>query len=244
VFRNEGMSYEHAQDYTHFECYEAYQDARAGVPMLIDLYKTVANETFGTLQFQIGTHAVDLGATWQRLDYNVLMEQRYGFDPRTVDQSPHAGRTLLQQHYDKGYDGAITETGRAVDFLWKQIRKTVAGPAILTGMPAYLEPLAKKTKNDMRVVDRFQILLGGSEVGKAFNELNDPIDQRERFEAQQALRDAGDEEAQMADFEYVEAMEYGMPPTFGFGVSERLFSFLAGKSIREAQSFPLMRPRE
>ena len=110
-------------------------------------------------------------------------------------------------------------------------------------MPVYLEPLAKKTKNDARVVDRFQILLGGSEVGKAFNELNDPIDQRARFEQQQALRDAGDEEAQMADFEYVEAMEYGMPPTFGFGVSERLFSFLAGKSIREAQAFPLMRPR-
>ena len=78
---------------------------------------------------------------------------------------------------------------------------------------------------------------------KAFNELNDPIDQRERFEKQQALRDAGDEEAQMADFEYVEAMEYGMPPNFGFGVSERLFSFLAGTSIREAQIFPLMRPK-
>ena len=81
-------------------------------------------------------------------------------------------------------------------------------------------------------------------MGKAFNELNDPIDQRERFEAQQKLREAGDEEAQMADFEYVEAMEYGMPPMFGFGVSERLFAFLAGKSIRESQIFPLMRPKE
>ena len=108
----------------------------------------------------------------------------------------------------------------------------------------YLEPLAKKSVTDPRVVDRFQILIAGSEVGKAFNELNDPIDQRERFDAQQALRDAGDEEAQMADYEYVEAMEYGMPPMFGFGVSERLFSFLAGTSIREGQLFPLMRPRE
>jgi len=243
VFRNEGISYEHAQDYTHFEFYEAYQDARKGIPMLIELYRTIAQKTFGKLQFQIGEHAVDLEKEWERFDYNELMQAHYGFDPREVVQSPNAGRKLLKEHYNAAYDGDIEEVGRAVDFLWKQIRRTIAGPAILTGMPVYLEPLAKKTKNDPRMVDRFQILLGGSEVGKAFNELNDPIDQYKRFEEQQALRDAGDEEAQMADFEYVEAMEYGMPPTFGFGVSERLFSFLAGKSIREAQPFPLMRPK-
>lgn len=243
VFRNEGMSYEHAQDYTHFEFYEAYQDARKGVPMLIELYREVAHKTFGTLEFRIGNHTVNLGDEWKFLDYNELMQERYGFDPREVDQSPGSGRALLQKHFDPAYGGDIAETGRAVDFLWKQVRKTIAGPAILTGMPVYLEPLAKKTKVDPRLVDRFQILIGGSEVGKAFNELNDPLDQRERFEKQQALRDAGDEEAQMADFDYVEAMEYGMPPTFGFGVSERLFSFLAGTSIREAQPFPLMRPK-
>lgn len=240
VFRNEGMSYEHAQDYTHFEFYEAYQDAREGVPMLIDLYRTVAQKTFGTLLFQIRGHVVDLEKKWERLDYNKLMQNSYGFDPRTVTLEE------VKKHLDKEnieYNSSI-DIGRGVDFLWKQIRKSLAGPAILTGMPVYLEPLAKKTKSDPRTVDRFQIILGGSEVGKAFNELNDPLDQRERFEKQQALRDAGDEEAQMADFEYVEAMEYGMPPTFGFGVSERLFSFLAGKSIREAQLFPLMRPKE
>lgn len=243
VFRNEGMSYEHAQDYTHFEFYEAYQDARQGLPMLIELYRLVAQKTFGTLEFKIGEHIVDLAKEWLQLDYNELMKSHYGFDPREVDRSANAGRKLLQEHYEANYNGDITDIGRAVDFLWKQIRKTIAGPAILTGIPVYLEPLAKKTKKDSRTVDRFQIILGGSEVGKAFNELNDPIDQRQRFEAQQALRDAGDDEAQMADFDYVEAMEYGMPPTFGFGVSERLFSFLAGKTIREAQPFPLMRPK-
>lgn len=243
VFRNEGMSHEHAQDYTHFEFYEAYQDSRNGVPMIIDLYRTVAKETFGTLKFQIGEHNVDLGEEWTSIDFNKVMLEHYGFDPREVDHSPMAGKKLILNHYNPDYVGDIEETGRAIDFLWKQIRKKIAGPAILTGIPVYLEPLAKKTKNDLRVVDRFQILLGGSEVGKAFNELNDPIDQRERFEQQQTLRDRGDEEAQMADFDYVDAMEYGMPPTFGFGVSERLFSFLAGKSIREAQLFPLMRPK-
>ena len=243
VFRNEGMSYEHAQDYTHFEFYEAYQDARHGIPMLIELYRMVAQKTFGTLQFNMGENSVDLSKEWERLDYNELMRANYGFDPREIEQSPNGGRDLLKKHFNPAYDGDITETGRAVDFLWKQIRKTISGPAILTGIPVYLEPLAKRTKDDPRVVDRFQVILGGSEVGKAFNELNDPIDQHKRFEQQQALRDAGDEEAQMADFEYVEAMEYGMPPIFGFGVSERLFSFLAGKSIREAQAFPLMRPK-
>ncbi len=242
VFRNEGMSFEHAQDYTHFEFYEAYQDARQGIPMLIDLYQTVAQETFGTLKFHIGKHSIDLGSEWEHIDYNKRMQDEYGFDPRDVDQSMGAGRKLLQK-YSPEYKGDITEAGRAVDFLWKQIRRTISGPAILTGVPVYLEPLAKKSKDDERVVDRFQIILAGSEVGKAFNELNNPIDQRERFLRQQALRDAGDEEAQMADFEYIEAMEYGMPPTFGFGVSERLFSFLAGKSIRESQLFPLMKPK-
>lgn len=239
VFRNEGMSPEHAQDYTHFEFYEAYQDAREGVPMLIDLYRYAAEQTFGTLEFSINGFTVDLGKEWERLDYNDLMQGAYGFDPRSA--SVEEVRTKLAE---AGIDHEPDiELGRGVDLLWKKIRKSIGGPAILTGIPVYLEPLAKKNPQDARVVDRFQILIGGSEVGKAFNELNDPIDQRERFDEQQALRDAGDEEAQMADYEYVEALEYGMPPTFGFGVSERLFSFLAGLTIREAQLFPLMRPK-
>lgn len=239
VFRNEGMSYEHAQDYTHFEFYEAYQDARKGVPMLIDMYRTVAEKTFGTLTFTIGEHEVDLGKEWERLDYNDLMQKAYGFDPRTVTLEEVKKKLDAEKI---SYEDSV-DIGRGVDLLWKKVRKTLGGPAILTGMPVYLEPLAKKSKDDPRVVDRFQIILGGSEVGKAFNELNDPLDQRARFEEQQKLREAGDEEAQMADFDYVEAMEYGMPPMFGFGVSERLFSFLSGKSIRESQLFPLMRPK-
>lgn len=239
VFRNEGMSHEHAQDYMHFEMYEAFLDARKGIPMLIDLYRFVAEKTFGTLKFTINGHDVDLGEQWGELDYNELIMAKFGFDPRDV--SLETVHSILSEE-GIAYDSSV-DIGRGVDMLWKQIRKTLAGPSILTGMPVYLEPLAKKNAVDPRVVDRFQIILGGSEVGKAFNELNDPVDQRVRFEHQQALRDAGDEEAQMADFEYVEAMEYGMPPVFGFGVSERLFAFLEGTSIRESQIFPLMRPK-
>jgi len=239
IFRNEGISYEHANDYTSFEFYEAYQDARQGVPMLIELYRHIAQETFGTQQFTIGGFSVDLAKEWKNIDFNSLMQDKYGFDPRTVELSV-AHEMLTKESIEE----PSADLGRAIDLLWKKIRKTIGGPVILTGMPVYLEPLAKKSLEDPRTVERFQIIIGGSEVGKAFNELNDPIDQSERFAAQQALRDAGDEEAQMADYEYVEAMEYGMPPVFGFGVSERLFSFLVGKSIRESQLFPLMRPRK
>ena len=110
-------------------------------------------------------------------------------------------------------------------------------------MPVYLEPLAKRSHKNPEVVERLQIILAGSEMGKGFSELNDPEDQRARFEAQQKLRDSGDEEAQRLDEEYVQAMEYGMPPAFGFGVSERLFAFLENKPAHEAQLFPLLRPR-
>ncbi|MDB4992223.1 MAG: lysS, partial [Parcubacteria group bacterium] len=130
------------------------------------------------------------------------------------------------------------------DLLWKQLRKSLAGPGFLIGVPAYMEPLAKRSAEDSRIVERFQVLLAGSEMGKGFTELNDPVDQAGRFEHQQKLREQGDEEAQMNDASYVEALEYGMPPAFGFGVSERLFSFLEGVPVREAQIFPLMRPKD
>jgi lysyl-tRNA synthetase class 2 len=107
-----------------------------------------------------------------------------------------------------------------------------------------LEPLAKRTATDSRVVERFQVLIAGSEMGKGFSELNDPQDQRARFEEQQKLRDAGDTEAQRLDEDFIRAMEYGMPPAFGFGMSERLFSFLENRPAHEAQLFPLLRPRQ
>ena len=239
IFRNEGMSATHAQDYTQLEFYEAYSDLQKGKQVVIDLYRALAQETFGTLQFNLDGVSVDLGSDWQEYDFNELMEKKYGIDPRTVTEK-EVYDLLKKEHISHDKNIGL---GRGVDLLWKSIRKEISGPGFLEGVPVYLEPLAKKSSKDPRVVERFQVILNGSEVGKAFSELNDPIDQRERFVAQQGLRDAGDDEAQMADFEYVEALEYGMPPVFGFGVSERLFSFLLGKSIREAQLFPLMKPR-
>jgi lysyl-tRNA synthetase class 2 len=240
IFRNEGMSREHLQDYTQLEFYQAYSDYEEGMRMVQDLYRHVAKETFGTLVFTIGEHTVDLSAEWEVYDFCEVLKREYGIDPTntTVEEVSVA---LKKAGIEKEETMSIE---RGVDLLWKRVRKTIAGPGFLIGVPVYLEPLAKKSERNEKVVERFQVLLAGSEMGKGFSELNNPIDQRERFEHQQALRDAGDDEAQMADMNFVEALEYGMPPSFGFGCSERLFSFLMNKDVREAQLFPLMRPRD
>ncbi len=238
VFRNEGMSAEHAQDYTAFEFYEAFKDYQVGMEMVTDLYRTIADEVYGTRTFSIKGFDIDLGKEWETYDFSDLMRKEYELDPR---ESGHDWESVLKEKNISFEEGIGIE--RLVDIAWKHIRKTLGGPGFLINVPVYMEPLAKKNAEDPRVVERFQIMLAGSEMGKGFSELNDPVDQAERFARQQQLRDEGDEEAQMPDAEFVEALEYGMPPAFGFGVSERLFSFLEGVSVREAQIFPLMRPR-
>ncbi len=238
VFRNEGMSAEHAQDYTAVEFYEAFKDYEAGMAMIIDLYRTIADTVYGTQVFSIKNFTIDLSKKWETYNFCALLRKEYGLDP--LDEGANWASILTER--DIPFENSA-DRGRLVDTAWKQIRKTLAGPGFLINVPVYMEPLAKKSSEDPRVVERFQVVLAGSENGKGFSELNDPVDQAERFAGQQKLREAGDEEAQMPDAEFVEALEYGMPPAFGFGVSERLFSFFEGVSIREGQLFPLLRPR-
>lgn len=240
IFRNEGMSPEHLQDYTQMEFYMAYSDYIKGMEMIKALYREVAEKTFNTTTFTIKGFTVDLASEWAMYDFCALIREHYDVDPLATTVADV--ESALKKH-DLEYDKATLSIERGVDLLWKKIRKGLAGPGFLVNVPVYLEPLAKKNRDGSETVERFQVILAGSEVGKGFSELNDPVDQRERFLKQQALRDAGDDEAQMADMEYVEAMEYGMPPAFGFGVSERLFSFLLDKPVRETQIFPLMRPK-
>ena len=241
IFRNEGMSFEHLQDYTQLEFYMAYKDYEYGMQMIKDLYLKIVDEVFGTRKFTIKGMEVDFGKDeWEKISFVEIIKENFGIDPlNTSVEEVHKKLDELGIEYDKKETGL----GRGVDLLWKKLRKSIAGPAFLIDVPVYMEPLAKKKRDNDKVVERFQVLIAGSEMGKGFSELNDPLDQAERFKEQQALRDAGDEEAQMADSEYVEALEYGMPPTFGFGLSERFFSFLMNKSIREAQIFPLLKPK-
>ena len=240
VFRNEGADSEHLQDYTHMEFYWAYADYNMGMELVEEMYKYIAKETFGTLKFKIKGFDVDLGSKWKKYDYTEIIKEKTGIDIFKTDiKEVEKKLQNLKVEYDKkGFN-----LNRAVDSLWKYCRKQIGGPGFLVNVPVMMEPLAKRMSKNKNLVERFQVILAGSENGKGFSELNDPIDQMERFVEQAKLREEGDEEAQMMDGEFVEALEYGMPPTFGFGLSERLFSFLMDKPVRESQIFPFMRPK-
>ncbi len=239
IFRNEGQSREHLQDYTQLESYEAYKDMRDGMEFVQQLYRTIAKNVYGQYTFEINNHTVDLADNWTIIDFVEVIQKEYGINAISCGEDE-----AVQKAKDSGVVfGDAPNKARAVDGLWKLIRKSMAGPAFLVGVPVYLEPLAKRVAGNPDVVERFQVILAGSEMGKGFSELNDPEDQRVRFEEQQKLRDAGDAEAQRLDEDYVRAMEYGMPPSFGFGLSERLFSFLENRPAHEAQIFPLLRPK-
>jgi lysyl-tRNA synthetase class 2 len=239
-FRNEGLSHEHLQDYTQMEFYWAYANYEDGMKLVEELYKYAAKKTFGKLKFTKGKFNFDLGKKWELYDYTKIIKKSTGIDVMKADigQVEKKMRELKIEYDKKGFN--IT---RAIDNLWKYSRKQISGPGFLINVPVVMEPLAKRMDNNSELVERFQVILAGSEMGKGYSELNDPIDQGKRFTEQQKLREAGDDEAQMKDDEFVEALEYGMPPTCGFGVSERLFSFLMDKPAKECQIFPLMKPK-
>lgn len=239
-FRNEGMSAEHLQDYTQMEFYWSYADYKKGMEFVERFYKYIIKETFGTLQFKIGKFDIDFEKKWEEYDYRETIKQKTGIDINKTDLK-EIEKKLKELKID--YDKKGFNITRGIDNLWKHCRKSIGGPGFLINVPVIMEPLAKRMEENSDFVERFQVILAGSEMGKGYSELNDPIDQAERFADQQKLRDAGDDEAQMNDTDFVEALEYGMPPTFGFGVSERLFSFLMNKPSRECQIFPLMKPK-
>jgi len=239
IFRNEGQSREHLQDYTQLESYEAFSSLEEGGAFVKDLYRHIVKEVYGQYSFEIHGHTVDLAEEWQVVDFCTIIKEKFSIDPLSCTEEE-----AIQAVRDAKIEvGEKLNKARAIDHLWKSIRKTISGPAFLVGVPVFLEPLAKRYDKNPQVVERLQVILAGSEVGKGYSELNDPQDQRARFEEQQKMREAGDDEAQRLDEEYVRAMEYGMPPAFGFGVSERLFAFLENKPTHETQLFPLLRPR-
>lgn len=237
-FRNEGIDREHLQDYSQMEFYWAYANYEDAMLLVEELYKYVALKTFGKLEFEAFGHKIDLGKKWERIDYTKSIRDKLDIDISKVTENEIKEKLKsLKVEFEKK-----ANKERLIDLLWKQVRKTISGPAFLVGHPVEVSPLAKRMENNPKFVERYQVILAGSEMGNGYSELNDPIDQAERFRQQQAARDKGDKEAQMQDLDFVKALEYGMPPVTGFGVAERLFSFLANLSIREAVLFPLLRP--
>lgn len=240
IFRNEGISTEHLQDYTQMEFYWAYGDFEKLQTFLQEMYQYIIKETFGTLDIPYQGQIIHWGGTWPRQDYFELFKKYTGLDLNVVNVDEL--KAYADKHHIKYEDFA--GRGRVIDLIFKKtiriLPEVAFQPSFLINQPVELEPLAKRDSKNPKVVQRLQILACGSELGKGFGELNDPIDQRSRFEDQAKLREAGDGEAQMMDEDYVEAMEYGMPPAAGFGLSERLFAVLMDRSIRETTIFPLM----
>ncbi len=236
-FRNENYSDEHLPEHIAFESYAAYQDYEDGMELYERMMKEVAEITWGTLLFKIGDFDVNLDQKWPRIKYADIMRERYDVDVFNPDFEQL--KRILKDNKVK-LDGDIN-VNRAMDSVWKLIRKTSVGPFWLIHEPVEISPLAKQDPSDTRVTQRFHPVIGGTEMGNGYSELNDPIDQLGRFLEQQSMRDAGDAEAQMLDIDFVEMLEYGMPPACGWSYSERFFWAFEGVTAREGVIFPQLR---
>lgn len=236
-FRNENYSDEHLPEHVAFESYAAYQDYNQAMKFYERMMKEVAQVTWGTLQFKVGDFEINLDQEWPIVRYPEIMKEKYDVDVFNPDLN-QLKKILADNKVD--LDGEINEL-RAMDSIWKLIRRDSAGPFWLIHEPVTISPLAKVDPDDPRVTQRFHPVIAGTEMGNGYSELNDPIDQLNRFLEQEKLRASGDEEAQMLDIDYVEMLEYGMPPTTGWGYSERFFWALEGVSAREGVPFPQLR---
>ena len=235
VFRNEGIDRDHLQEFDHMEFYWAYSDMSKGMQFAQKMFKDIALNVLGGYVQEHQGEKIDWSADFPIVDYFTEFEKETGINLSHEVSVEELKKKADELHikYEPSYG-----KGRMIDTLYKKtVRQRLIQPCFLVGQPLEISPLAKTDPADPMKVLRFQIVAGKSELCNAFGELNDPIDQRARFEAQMAMREAGDDEAQMIDEDFVEALEIGMPPAFGFGMSERLFAFLMDRSIRETVIF-------
>lgn len=238
-FRNEGMSREHLQDYTQMEFYWAYADYTMGMDLVRRMFQHVMRETWGTLSFDLeGFGKIDFSGEWEQISYVDTIKKIAKIDVLAATEKEI--KAVLKS-FDITFEKHAGK-GRLIDSLWKHCRKQIKGPVFLVDVPTVVSPLAKRKADNPDLTERYQLLAAGSELSNGYSELNDPVDQAARFEEQEKMREAGDAEAHAHDADFVEALEHGMPPTTGFGVSERLFAFLENKPIRECVMFPLMKP--
>lgn len=243
VFRNEGVDRRHNPEFTLLESYEAYADYEDVARMVEDLIKSVAREVAGTLRLPFGDQVVDLEAPWRRATYRELLIEETGVD--YVDFPDVASlRTAAAErgvHVDEQ-----ASWGKVLDELMSTlVEPKLVQPTFIFDYPAEFSPLAKRKPDDPTIAERFELFAIGYELANAYSEQNDPVEQRERMREQASKQAGGDEEAEVADEDFLLALEYGMPPAGGLGIGiERLVMLIAGEpSIREVILFPAMRDR-
>ncbi|TQE89454.1 lysine--tRNA ligase [Ureibacillus terrenus] len=244
VFRNEGISTRHNPEFTLLELYGAYMDFRDIMELTENLISHVAQEVLGTTKIQYGEDEIDLSPGWKRVHMVDAIKEVTGVDfwqPMTLEEA----RRLAKEHGVEIQE--MHEVGHIInEFFEQKVEQTLVQPTFVYGHPVEISPLAKKNAEDGRFTDRFELIIVRREHANAFTELNDPIDQRARFEAQLAEKAAGNEEAHEMDEDFIEALEYGMPPTGGLGIGiDRLVMLLTNsQSIRDVLLFPTMRPKD
>lgn len=244
LFRNEGMSVKHNPEFTTIELYEAYTDYNGMMDIAEGLISTVSNEVLGTMKIKYQDQEIDLTPNWNRISMAEAVRQYTGLDFSKVETKEEAYDIAKSKNVmvEKG-----ASKGEIVYAMFESfVEHKLIQPTFITDYPVEVSPLAKRKIDDPSLTERFEFFIFGREMGNAFSELNDPIDQRERFLDQVKKREAGDEEANMMDDDFVTALEYGLPPTGGLGIGiDRLVMLLTDShSIRDVLLFPTMKPKE
>ena len=244
VFRNEGMDPKHNPEFTLMEAYLAYSDLEGMMDLTENMFQKIANEVFGKMTYNFGGHEINLEGPWKRVSMTDAIKEQTGIDFKkemTVEEAV----SLAEEHHIEVQEHEHS-VGHIINlFFEKYVEETLIQPTFLYGHPIEISPLTKKNPEDPRFVDRFELFIAGKEFANAYTELNDPIDQLERFEAQLAEKDLGNDEANDIDMDFVEALEYGMPPAggIGYGIDRLCMLFLEQESIRDVLLFPTMKER-
>ena len=244
VFRNEGMDIRHNPEFTMLELYASYQDYHDMMDITEEIFSRTAKEVLGTTKITYQGQEIDLAPGWKRVSMIDAIKEVTGIDFNEINSDEEAVQLAKERNIEIPDKTKETRGDVISLFFDEYVEETLIQPTFIYDYPVEISPLAKKSPKDKRMTERFEVFIGGREYGNAFSELNDPIDQYERFKKQVEARDAGDEEAGMMDEDYIQALEIGLPPTGGLGIGiDRLVMLLTDcSSIRDALLFPTMKP--
>ena len=243
IFRNEGMDIRHNPEFTTIELYEAYANYHDMMDITEEIFQRCSQKVCGTTKINYQGTEIELGGKWKRISMIDSIKEVTGIDFNTINTDEEAV-ALAKERKIEIPAGKETRGNIISLFFDEYVEQTLIQPTFIYDYPIEISPLAKKCKNDSRLTERFEAFIGGREYGNAFSELNDPIDQYERFKEEIKARENGDDEAGMMDEDYINALEYGMPPTGGLGIGiDRLVMLLTDSvSIRDVLLFPTMKP--